>query len=314
MAELSMAPPDFTALPVYSGVGDYHFNRFRVVFKKPAGLSAATLAQDFATNFPGYLKSQFATVTWGERGFNRKQTLKFHGVLPVLHMDIARPHNDWVVREWYDPSVGFTAQTLKREFFDIAEDIAVASAAVVFGEAGPAVAGAAVHYNRMHFLAGRRSWRVGDGKTFGVAPADVETFGVGPANIVSTGIEGGDIFVLETIAVERFSARPFQIAGGALENKIPDIWVANLNNFIQKNGLTRLKWKPHKRDRKTGWEERQSIDFFRKTDFKDLSSLKAHAEFLDAYPLFPTILPTFLPSFGHGGGGRFDGGGASGQW
>ena len=30
---------DFTELKVQSGVGDYHFNRFRVAFRKPPGIS-----------------------------------------------------------------------------------------------------------------------------------------------------------------------------------------------------------------------------------------------------------------------------------
>jgi len=33
-------------------------------------------------------------------------------------------HDDWVVRHWHDRTIGFTAQTLKREFFIAGEDAA----------------------------------------------------------------------------------------------------------------------------------------------------------------------------------------------
>jgi hypothetical protein len=276
---------DFTVLPVYDGVGPYHFNRYRVVFQNRPGLSVANLAADFVRNFPQYLNSDYATVDWGgTRTFNSKPTLKFHGFLKYFggRIDIAQPHNDWVVQEWCNPSVGFTAQTLKREFFDLGEDgEASVGAAVPGGAIGAGVGGAvigivtavgvaagAVHYNRMHFLAGRRSWRVGDGTAFGVK---------------------GDVSVLETIAVERFSARFYQTGDHvlALEEKIPDIWIANLNNFIKKWGLN-----PIGQSLRANWKTKyRNIYYFVKIDFKDLDSLRAHPEFLDAYPLFRTILP-----------------------
>jgi len=269
--------PDFTALPVQSGVGDYHFNRFRVAFNKPPGLSTAALAADFVTNFPLYLNSQFATVVWGTRTFNSKPTLRFHGFVKKLGIDLARPHTDWVVREWCDLNVGFTAQTLKREFLETSEDAAAAVGGGAGGRmlpvlgpiVGPVVgAGAAVHYNRMHFLAGRRSWRVDEGKAFGAA---------------------GDVFILETIAVERFSAEFYRIADSVagMEEKIPDIWIANLNNFINKRALVRVSPPLHLKAR---WTKKYDVDYFR-TSFKDLNALKAHPEFVDAYRLFPTILP-----------------------
>ena len=274
--------PDFTELPVYSGVGPYHFNRYRVVFERPGGLSAATLAMDFTANFPLYLNSKFATVEWGSRHFNAKPTLKFHGYMRVLGIDIARPHHDWVVREWYDPNVGFTAQTLKREFFEAGADIPAAAGGAMPGvlmtptalaaalAATEAVVGAAaaVHYNRMHFLAGRRSWRLGDGNVFGVS---------------------GDVLVLETIAVERFSAQMYNVADRLLhmEKLIPDIWIANLSNFIYMRGLTPVK---QQHPLSPQWQNRGPVDFLVRS-FGDLNALSAYIEFQDAFGLFPTILP-----------------------
>jgi hypothetical protein len=164
---------------------------------------------------------------------------------------------------------------MKREFLDLEEDgeAAAAGYVAVSPSSGPLMGivgeALAVHYNRMHFLAGRRSWRVGDGTLFGVE---------------------GDVTVLETSAVERMSARFFQ-AGDyvlGLEEKIPDIWIAMLNNFIRQKGLNPLEQHHDVRPWRVKY---RNIYYFVKSDFQDLNSLKAHPEFLDAYPLFPTILP-----------------------
>ena len=42
-------------------------------------MSAAYLAHHFATKFPLYLNSKFATVEWGSRNFEGKPTMEFHG-------------------------------------------------------------------------------------------------------------------------------------------------------------------------------------------------------------------------------------------
>ena len=80
--------PDFTPLPVYGGVGPVHFNRFRAVFQKPNQASAATLADTFATSFPKFFNSKFATVERGSRTFGSNPTLKFHGFLYKLGIDL----------------------------------------------------------------------------------------------------------------------------------------------------------------------------------------------------------------------------------
>lgn len=273
---------DFTDLKVQTGVGDYHFNRYRIAFEKPPGLSTPDLAREFVTNFPLYLNSPFATVVWGSHNFNGKPTLRFHGFMKVLGIDLARPHTDSVVREWVDFGLGFTGQTLKREFFDAAEDISTGALGYVGGTAtlpilgpilGPAGqiggAAAAVHYNRMHFLAGRRSWRVDEGSAFGVA---------------------GNVVILETAAVERFSAHAFQIGDwvAGLEKKIPDIWISNLNNFVKLKGLTVV---PPPTPPKAKWVNKNNVTYVQFLDLKDLSALKSEPEFADAYRLFPTILP-----------------------
>ena len=276
---------DFTELKVSAGVGAYHFNRFRVAFHRPAGISAADLAMDFVNNFPLYFSSPYAIVKFHwDRTFDAKPTLRFHGYMKVLGVDLARPHTDWVVRHWFDNRVGFTAQTLKREFIDAAEDVAAGAGAYLgAGLALPPAlssisqlpaAAAAIHYNRMHFLAGRRSWRIDEGKAFGL-----------PAN--------RDLIVLETIAVERFSGVAFMVgdAVAGLESKIPDIWISNLNNFVNKRGLTRANTLDYPQQWTTPHGQRKDGVDFTRMNFPNVDSLKANEEFRDAYRLYPTILP-----------------------
>ena len=188
-----------------------------------------------------------------------------------LGIDLARPHTDWVVRHWFDPNVGFTAQTLKREFFQFTEDAAAASGGGIIGDklggplGGAVGAAAAVHYNRMHFLAGRRSWRLDNGTVFGLT---------------------GDLLVLETIAVERFSAEFFAIGDklAGLEKSIPDIWITNLNQFLTLKNLDRVP-----QPAKARWKNKNGVDFIQ-IALDDLPALRADIEFVDAYRLYPTII------------------------
>jgi len=271
---------NFTELLIGDGVGDIHFNRFRIAFKPPAGISAATLAGDLVNNFPRYLNSAYANVEVGDHDHEGKPTFHFHGYAYALGFDLAKPHDDWVVREWVDRNIGFTAQTLKREFGVAGEDFGTgfgAGLGSLFvpglpflglgGLGNAAVIGlSAVHYNRMHFLAGRRSWRIGEGSLFGVP---------------------GGVFVFETVAVERFSSAVYDTADAVLglESKIPDVWIALLNNFVNMKVLTVVpqKLKPF-------WKNDDRVDYLT-LSFDGFGALVAEPEFKDAYRLFPTILP-----------------------
>jgi len=265
---------DFTELTLDTGVSDYHFNRYRIAFQPLPKKSAAFLASNLAVCFPTYFNSSFATVKWGDRYHEGKPTLHFHGYAKVLGIDLGHPHTDWVARIWIDQTIGFTVQTLKREFIDFGEDAETYIPATAGGTlalpispvAGPVAGFSAVHFNRMHFLAGRRSWRIGPGSVFGVP---------------------GNVIVMETVAVERFSSRAFQIGDYVLglETKIPDIWIALLNNFVTMNGATVAPLTPGAR-----WKTKNRVDYV-ELSFSNLGALKADPEFARAFPLYPTILP-----------------------
>jgi len=275
---------DFTELQIFSdGSGDFHLNRFRIAFEPPAGRSAAALASDLIDNFPTYLGSPYATVQLGDRSHEGKRTLRFHGYARLLGLDLAAPHDDWVVVSWVDRNVGFTAQTLKREFADFGDDVGAGGGVLLAGNlpvvgalaqlAGPVlwVAGAVgtVHYNRMHFLAGRRSWRISAGDDFGLSDK---------------------VVVLETVAVERFSSLAFRAADtiAGLEARIPDVWIALLENFVRRKGLEVVPQKlPGAR-----WRHRSNVDYVQ-LSFDDIGDMQAEREFQEILRLYPSILPAF---------------------
>jgi hypothetical protein len=274
---MERAMGDFTALPIDDGSGGIHVNRFRIVFQAPNGTSAATLVGDLISSFPTYFNSEFAKVEWGSRKHEGKPTLHFHGYAKVLGLDLAKPHDDWVVFHWVDRAIGFTAQTLKREFFVAGDDLAtsVPNGALLLGPLLPAVgiigalAGTLgpVHYNRMHFLAGRRSWRISAGAVFGLS---------------------GNVIVFETVALERFSSLVYRTADAVmgLESRVPNVWIALLNNFVNKKGFTVAPQKLRPR-----WKSKNRVDYLQLSfgDLDDVGPMVADPEVQDVLRLYPTI-------------------------
>jgi len=188
-------------------------------------------------------------------------------------VDIAKPHSDWVVKIDDNDNLGFTAQTLKREFRDLLEDGPTKTAGIIgflinpllavpFGEDDP------MEVNRMHFLAGRRSWRLDDGKNFGV---------------------DGDVLVLETAAVERFSHKLYVTADSivGLEKSVPDVWVAMLNNYVRMKGVVRVPQRL-----RPGWNTRADIQYYTKS-FASFEAMAGDVEFAQQkrLGLFRTLVP-----------------------
>ncbi len=296
---------DFEPLPVTRGVGPYHFNRFRILFKRQPSLSKEMYAKDFVDRFPVYLNSPYATVVRDtEHQFDGDQPLyRFHGISEIKGVDIAMFHHDWVsVLPGGNPFVGFSVQTLERKF-RLLEDAKMAGEGVVGGGlpgfVGGAIAGgiagiwtgpgalatgiaggvlgastgasASYFANFKHFLAGRRSWRLDKASAFGLEGSD-------------------DDLVLETAAVERYSCLFYEANGKlqGLEDKIPDIWNSMLSNFVIKRGLT-----AGTQPIKEGWkyDGKNKAYFMQKNDFESLENVKSNREFQLAHRLHPTLLP-----------------------
>ena len=278
---------DFKVLPVWRGAGDWHFNRYRVAFKCPPHTNKQLLGGAFVKNFPKYFESRYATVQMTDRTYATMPTFHFHGYqmvpltnptlgipsTPMAEIDIAKPHTDWVVKIDDNDNLGFTAQTLKREFRDLSEDGPTKAGSFVGFVVNPLIAlpwgtNDLMEVNRMHFLAGRRSWRIDDGKNFGV---------------------DGDVLVFETAAVERFSHAAFVRADSvmALQKAIPDIWVAMCNNFLRLNALVRVP-QPQRR----GWQIKDGVDYYVKS-FANFEGLAGDFEFAlqKRQGLFKTLVP-----------------------
>ena len=300
---------DFKALFVDKGVGDYHFNRFRIRFEKPAGVTKEACARDFVAQFPHYFNSGYASVEVdGAHSFEGNPVLKFHGFDKMLGLDLAAAHHDWVVQFALNPNVGFTAQTLERTF-RLWEDAAMLAEGAAGGAVGGGVAGAGVgaavgapfagvgagpgalagaaigavggtfvggsmayNANFCHFLAGRRAWRLDDASVFGMP---------------------GDYLVLETAAVERFSSTFYKVSDVALglEDMIPPIWNTLLTNFV---GLKRLTAAPGSTP--PGWTRGGSglETVYTVQKFETVEALKKDGEFHRANLLFPELLPPHL--------------------
>ena len=195
-------------------------------------------------------------------------------------IDIAKTHSDWVVKVDDNDNLGFTVQTLKREFRDLSEDVPTGAGTGAAAFVGSTIVNPVaviiaaarsdnpIEVNRMHFLAGRRSWRLDDGKNFEV---------------------DGDVLVLETTAVERFSHKMYMQADPVLgmEDALPDVWIAMLNNFLRMNALVRVPQR-----RRPGWQNRYDIDYY-VNSFDSFESLASDAEFAQQrrLGLFKTLLP-----------------------
>jgi len=275
---------NFSVLSVHDGVGDWHFNRFRVAFKPPPQANEKFLGSEFAANFPKYVTSKYATAQQGGRTFLNMPTFHFHGYKFVpypdptfgdLDIDIAAPHSDWVVKIDDNDGLGFSVQTIKREFEDPSEDrptLAAKAGSVLLSPLGSFLfmrgENDPTQVNRMHFLAGRRSWRIDDGKNFEV---------------------DGDVMVLETSAIERFSHDRYKQADAVLkmEDALPDIWCSMCENYVKMNALVRVPQRL-----RPGWKNKYGADYYVRS-YSNFEGLAGDAEFAQQkrLGLFKTLLP-----------------------
>jgi len=261
------AMADFTDLPVNDGVGNWHFNRFRIAFDPQS--APATLFAHLIGRFPTYINSSYATAKWGDVQYNGRRTIHFHGYAKYIGIDVGQPHTDWVAIIDSN-AVSFTVQTLKREFWDTKEDLETSVGILAIPIVGAVVAvGSAIggaHYNRMHFLAGRRAWRIDNGSVFGLS---------------------NDVMVLETAAVERFSAHVFNMADSVigLEKRLPNVWLSFLNNFVNQMGL-----KPVDQALKPRWKKDMGAMHI-ELSFTNQVNLMGDPEFVDANKLYLSLLP-----------------------
>jgi hypothetical protein len=70
-----------------------------------------------------------------------------------------------------------------------------------------------------------------------------------------------------------------------LESKIPDIWIALLNNFVDKKGFTVVP-----QTLKPRWKNKNRVDYLQ-LSYGSLPDIVAEPEYWDVYRLYSTIMP-----------------------
>lgn len=215
--------PIFVPLPIHTdGYGEYRLNRFRLYFTIPphrlspdglrlnggphGGHPIANLGGLLAQNFPSCFNPNVATVSFQPtRPWGGQRTLRFeitatlaghaynsntwHGTLSdYLAPDL---HSDWVGIQWSDPSVGFTVQTLKRNFSETEDYLATAGALIgtpIATTAGGAVIGG---------TAGGISGGISTGGA-GIGPGALAGAGTGAEYGLATGVVAAPIVAAMT--------------------------------------------------------------------------------------------------------------------
>ncbi|MEN7341451.1 MAG: hypothetical protein AAAFM81_00855 [Pseudomonadota bacterium] len=201
--------------PYADGVGEYHINTHVVYFRPPGNTSPQAMTRALFNMFPTVFNpNNVAVVQQSTCRFQNKGTLKFTGKVPALP-DL---HDDWVATEWRGSN--FRAQTLERRWLERWEVAALAARVPLPGFPGLPV-GLALPINRRHFLAGVRSWHVGQMPSRG-------------------------LYFLETAAFERYSHRAF-IAAAPMINiraQILETWTKLLENFLLSINATAVNFTP----------------------------------------------------------------------
>lgn len=284
---------NFVELNIHTeGVGDYHINRHRAYFLPKSPLvnrssNQNELGRKFAEQFCSYFNAnnKNAQVRFGTRKWDLRRTLQFEGAVRPLGINnwitewlCKGFHSDWVGVLGSNGGRGMSVQTLKRQFAEqgdkktrlglvlagalsgslIGIKASTAPAAASLGIAGALaanrVADLAVEINKMHFLAGRRSWVVQPALNIPDRPINLPS----------------QSWCIETAAIERFSnvvvakTDDFEILG-SLQQQVKQIWTTLLLNFLRMEGAIQLN--------RTHWEEKnQNVSLqFRK--FKSVNAL-----------------------------------------
>ncbi len=248
------------------GLGDFRADQLRVYFKATSHqdgtlqpvFSADALKSEIASNFDKFfngsgtdhdsaMSRNIAEVGFREdKEFNDQVSMQFRVDMNVFFgtIDVFDHHDDWVGFVQDDPGV-FAVQTLERRFrsndidgfveegigtiFDVLggpvfEQIPDLLTTALTGEVAMRIV--AHKINRMHFLAGRRSWTVRH-------MMRVENPLLGSGFFT-------DIFFFETAAVDRFSSVFSIIIGslgdaalGNVDRQTILTWSTLLKNFVQ---------------------------------------------------------------------------------
>jgi len=201
----------FTELLVTDGVGDYHINHFIgygsfLPQSKPEQL-VAKKNQEFYRTFTELFSPNDATAEIGDYSFKGHDTIEFAigGDLGDWFEKVGGFfHSDWVSMQMADDGESFYGSTLRRKWLLWKEEAAIKLSA---GLRNP------IEVNQHHFLAGRRSFKIGYSKEL-------------------------SRLYIETAAFERSSLCEYNIAekSGLLRESIVQIWTNLIKNVEASSG------------------------------------------------------------------------------
>lgn len=218
---------------VEHGSGGYNINHFIGFFNTRREINIGEEILDFYSNFgKAFTQKNKATAKKEPYEFKERDTIRFtvggtNG--NFFEKSFGWVHDDWVSLEFDSKYESFFARTLKRGWLENYEKVAVvATWADNFFRPNPI--GFARSYgihklviaNQHHFLAGRRSWRIGYG-----------TF------------NREKLYFIETAAMERYSYAFVDYALSdlaGLRDTIDDIWSFLIVNYAK---LKKFKILPH---------------------------------------------------------------------
>ncbi len=209
-------------LALRDGIGDYHVNHFIGYFhlSPVEGADLASLTRRFYRRFcPIFSARNIAEATTGERKFKGLDTVKFQiggNLGDLLDQGLGLLHQDWVSMQMDRTGTSFYATTLRRLWLEPWERLFLAfpvnplMPALTPFPLSPEKKAEAITTNQHHFLAGRRSWRLG---------YDAEL----------------NLYFVDTATIERSSREEYRILEetGSLRKDIIALWTHLVENFVE---------------------------------------------------------------------------------
>ncbi|MEM7153276.1 MAG: hemopexin repeat-containing protein [Myxococcota bacterium] len=246
----------FNALYILpSGSGEYHANRYRVYFRpNQQGMTVADLNNEFMRSFTSIFNGSVSGGTTNVAEVTRRGDLSWEGEAPLQFtldavfadaIDVPDVRDDWVGITWKEAGRGFAAQTLQLEQ-STGRQVGVAVMGITLGGLLGGIPGAVLgtlvldeadeELMLSHFLAGRRSWVIGD--AYDDAAGEY---------LEEPPTAHGQVFYLETGAVERFSTWFYHVwptatlaglmaPGGDMRSAIDIVWKNLLENYLDFKG------------------------------------------------------------------------------
>lgn len=219
---------------------------------RPTPTSPPIAADNTRVDKPHYLPLDWLTLNIAQvssHHIDNEAMLKFTGDMRIWWGDLNAPdiHDDWVAESWHQNGVGMAMQTqqMLRSAIELSD---------IFPLALPPPLGpilwqkkhAMQEFNDAHFLAGRRSWVLGEERALQPRPSGQDS---AKAMKAATGAvhrysaEMPTYWYLETAALERYSSVFYRLvqatapASGAifpdLKESIRKVWITLLHNFIK---------------------------------------------------------------------------------